>query len=51
MKTKNYFEGPGTGKLVSVDKYAIAISINSGKREKKGIPLKYYLFFENIPPG
>ena len=46
-----YFEGSGTGKLVSVDKYAIEISINSGKSEKKGIPQKYYLFSENIPPG
>ena len=36
-------EGPGTGKLVSVDKYATEMSINSGKSEKKGIPQKYYL--------
>ena len=37
---KYYFEGPATGKLVSVDKYATEISINSGKSEKKGIPQK-----------
>ena len=34
---------PGTGKLVSVDKYATEMSINSGKSEKKGILQKYYL--------
>ena len=50
---KYYFEGPGAGKLVSVDKYVTELSTNSGKSEKKGIPQKYYLklFSENIPPG
>ena len=44
LSCEYYFEGPGTGKLVSVDKCS-EISINSGKSDKQEIPQKYYLFF------
>ena len=51
LPRKYYFEGSGTGKLVSVDKYATEISSNSSKSEKKGIPQTYYLFFQKHSTG
>ena len=51
LSRKYYFGGPGTGHLVSVEKYATEISINSGKSEKKGIPQKYRHFFRKHSTG